>query len=147
MSKTLRKSDIRQLNEQLPVELSKKDVVVETDNVLLVNDTMYFFRFDDEWVPAIPLLLEQPDLLPRLVVDMGAIRFVVNGADIMRPGIVEIPDVEVGSFVQVVDENNKKPIAIGKMTFAGESAREMDSGNVVENLHFVGDDYWETYSN
>ena len=39
---------------------------------------------------------------------------VVNGADVMRPGIVAVSDdVVAGGPVQIVDERHKKPLAIG----------------------------------
>ncbi len=147
LSKQLRKSDIRSLNEELPVELDKKDKVILVDDVLLVNDSLHFLRIEDSWVPALPLLLDRPQLLPQLVVDMGAVRFVVNGADIMRPGIVEVPEVDEGSLVTVVDERNRKPLAVGRVKVSGEAMQSMDSGNVVESLHYVGDTYWEKHSN
>lgn len=147
MSRRLRKSDIRDLNEQLPVELDKKDDVQREDDALLVNGKLYFLRLGDEWVPALPLLLERPQLLPHVVVDMGAVRFVANGADIMRPGITDVPDEPQGALVTIVDERNKKPLAVGRLKVSGEELRAMDSGNVVESLHFVGDEYWDRYSN
>lgn len=147
MSARLRKSEVRELDEELPISLSKKDVVVREDDVLLINNRLSFIFLNGSWVPALPLLLEREDLLPQVVVDMGAVRFVANGADIMRPGIVEVPEVEEGSFVVVVDERNRKPLGVGQAKVSGEKMRSMSSGNVVESLHFVGDEYWKKYSN
>ena len=81
--------------------------------------------------------------LPRVVVDMGAIRFVCNGADIMAPGIVEVDEFDAGSLVVVRDVTHGKALAVGK---ANKSSLEIMSdkrGKVVENLHFVGDKLWE----
>lgn len=147
MSARLRKSEVRELDEELPITLSKKDVVVREGDALLINGRLSFIFLADSWVPALPLLLEREDLLPQVVVDMGAVKFVANGADIMRPGIVEVPDCEEGSFVVVVDERNRKPLGVGRAKFSGAEMRLMSSGNVVESLHFVGDEYWKKYSN
>ena len=145
MSKRLRKSDIRDLNESLPFELDKKDDVQIDDDVILVNGDFYFLRYQDSWIPSVRLLLQKPDLLPKIVVDMGAVRFVAKGADIMRPGITEIPEVDAGTIVQVVDEKNTKPLAVAKMKFSGTEMESMDAGNVVESIHYVGDDLWKKY--
>lgn len=141
----LRKSEIRELNEKLPIELSKKDDVRIIDDVLLVNDELYFILYQDKWVPSVRLLLERPKLLDWLVVDIGAVRFIANGADIMRPGITTIPDGDVGSIVAIVDENNKKPFAVGLYVLEASQMRSKDSGSVVENIHYVGDEYWKSY--
>ena len=74
---------------------------------------------------------------------MGAVRFVVNGADIMRPGIVEIQaGIEKDDFVAVVDKNNKKPLAVGIALYSSEEMRVMASGKVIKNIHYVGDELW-----
>ena len=44
--------------------------------------------------------------------------YVVNGADIMRPGVVDVtPDVVSGKPVQIVDERHGKPLALGIALF------------------------------
>lgn len=145
MSRRLRKSDIRDLNEQLPFELDKKDDVQIDGDVILVNGDFYFLAYESSWIPSVRLLLDRPELLAQVVVDMGAVRFVAKGADIMRPGIVGVPDVKKNTVVQVVDEKNKKPLAVAKMKFSGSEIESMSSGNVVESIHYVGDEYWKKY--
>ena len=74
---------------------------------------------------------------------MGAIKFVVNGADIMRPGITEIQDgIEKDKFVVVIDEKNKKPLAVGLALFNSQEMQTATSGKVIKNIHFVGDEIW-----
>jgi predicted RNA-binding protein (TIGR00451 family) len=70
------------------------------------------------------------------------VKFVSNGADIMRPGIVDIGEFKLGDFVSIVDENNKKPIAVGEALFDSVSMKGMDSGKVVKMVHYVGDKIW-----
>ncbi len=73
---------------------------------------------------------------------MGAVKFVVNGADIMRPGIVEIADVNEGEYVVIVDENNRKALAVGIALYSGEEMKQKDGGKVIKNIHYVGDELW-----
>ena len=149
MKKTLRKSDIRGLNEKIKgynIEISKKDNVEVFDKeIILVNGKQWFFYHEDRVIPTLKLVLEKQDILNKVTVDMGAVRFVTSGADIMRPGIVKIDeDIKKGDIVSIVDENNNKPLAVGEALFNAVEMKEMTSGKVIKNLHYVGDKLWKT---
>lgn len=75
-----------------------------------------------------------------VTVDAGAISFVSDGADVMRPGIVEADeDIAEGDLVVVVEETHGKALAIGRALTDGADMLG-DQGKVVESLHFVGDE-------
>lgn len=151
--KTLRKSDIRHINEEIlnsfGIEsmFDKKETLEEiTDEfkMLVKDSTALFFYSNNKLVPTLRLCLENDSILKKVTVDMGAVRFVTSGADIMRPGITDIEDgVGKDEFVMIVDENNKKPLAIAKTMFDGEEMKNMDSGKVLKNTHFIGDKIWD----
>ena len=120
------------------------------------------------FVDGLPLLMmvdDQPfftvrgaiELAPKkrlVVVDAGAVRFVVNGADIMKPGIVSAdPEIAAGDLVIVVEERHKKPLAVGRALVPGTEMRgetrmgegisvEKCEGKAVKSLHHVGDAIW-----
>ncbi len=80
---------------------------------------------------------------PKAVVDMGAIKYVCNGADIMAPGIVRfVGEFKKGDFLLIVDEKYGKPLAIGEALCNSDDARIAKKGPVIENRHFVGDQVW-----
>lgn len=82
-------------------------------------------------------------LLPKVIVDMGAVPYVCNGADIMAPGIVGFEgEFGMGNLVRIVDENHGKTIAIGTANYDVEAAKEAKQGVVVKNIHFAGDKIW-----
>jgi len=163
----LSKSDIKRLNERLAglfvkaerdgseLRLSKKDVVEEVTGeqgrLLVVNNTPWFFELAGDGsgsggvlLPHLKLLLERPGLLPHVTVDMGAVRFVVNGADIMRPGVTAIAaEVKEGDLVVVVDETHGKPLAVGTALLDSQAMQAATSGKVVRSLHYVGDKVWK----
>ncbi len=146
--KQLSKSDIKQLNSEIEkynIQLDKKDKVEIFDNSLVVvNSSPFFFKHDSGWVPTLKLELEK-SLLKKAVVDMGAIKFVVNGADVMRPGISEIDEsIKNGEVISIVDINNKKPIAIGQALASGVEINQQDSGRSIKNMHYIGDKIWES---
>jgi len=78
-----------------------------------------------------------------VTVDAGAVSFVSNGADVMRPGIVEADEaIEEGDLVVIVEESHGKALAVGRALVAGGEMTG-DSGKVVESLHHVGDAVYE----
>lgn len=97
-----------------------------------------------DWIfPTLKGLLEHPFPERRIVVDSGAVSFVVNGADIMRPGIVSVSDdVRAGRPVQVLEERHGKPLAVGIALFDAGEIREKQSGKMVKTVHYIGDELW-----
>lgn len=145
----LNKSDIKRLNEELArfeFELSKKDSVEFDDRggrMYTINNTPSFFEKEGVLIPHLRLLLEKPFMLKRVTVDAGAVRFVVNGADVMRPGIVAIEDsISEGEIIAVVEETHGKPLAVGLALLSAEAMRATSEGKVVKTLHWVGDKVW-----
>lgn len=78
-----------------------------------------------------------------VTVDMGAVKFVYNGADVMGPGIVDCdPYIMPGDLVWVRDVNNKKPLAVGRALVSGQEMLRKGKGKAVQSLHHVGDRIW-----
>jgi PUA domain protein len=147
MRKTLSKKEIKELNREVLGNLgteeffSKKDNVVLSDDVYFLDNQPVFFSSDSGILPVLHVVLSGKVTLPCVVVDMGAVRFVVSGADIMRPGIVEIDEgIAEGGIVQIVDEKNKKALAVGQAMLPAEEMRNAKTGKVVRNLHYAGDE-------
>jgi malignant T-cell-amplified sequence len=96
---------------------------------------IYFPLLKDAWIlPS----------RPSITVDSGAVKFVVNGANIMRPGITKIEgDFASGDIVVVKEEKYGKAIAVGSTTISKQEMEETKKGAVINNLHYAGDKYWE----
>jgi PUA-domain protein len=78
-----------------------------------------------------------------VTVDAGAVSFVSDGADVMRPGIVETdPDISAGDLVAVNEESHGKFLAVGRARTDGEDMSG-ESGKVVDTIHHVGDELFE----
>jgi len=81
--------------------------------------------------------------LPKVTVDMGAVPYICNGADVMAPGVIRIDgDFEEKALVAVIDERNKRPIAVVYSLFNSEKTSSIERGKVFRNLHYVGDEIW-----
>ncbi len=126
----------------------------ETFDELAVGEEMVYFADN------LPLILRRkisllPSLkfdkcvqsLPRVIVDMGAVAHVANGADIMRPGIRDIPsNFSKGDLLVILDEKYGKPLALGLAEAESTEMKSMSKGKVIKNVHFVGDELWTSYN-
>lgn len=100
-------------------------------------------RGDQEYFPLLKDECILP-ILPLITVDSGAVKFVCNGANIMRPGITKIDgEFLKSSLVLVKEEKYGKAIAVGKSLVSSDEMRVAKKGSVIENLHYVGDKYWD----
>jgi len=127
--------------------LWKETAAVETGEFLerqvLVVDNKVLGLYDggEPFLSVRGLLAHRPTLR-YVTVDMGAVKFVANGADIMAPGIVEAdPAVKEGDFVWIRDERNKQPLAVGRALVPG-SAMVRGKGKAVKSVHHLGDKLW-----
>lgn len=130
-------------------EAAKKIERVETDrgSAYALDGKIMFLEKDGLIIPTVKLAQEERELmdLPEVVVDMGAVPYVCRGARIMRPGIVAFsnPETKKGQIVQILDEKNRVVIAIGRLEMNGVDIQQKQKGPVIENLTWVGDDYWQ----
>jgi len=79
---------------------------------------------------------------PFVIVDMGAVAFICNGANVMRPGITSFDKFEQSELVVIKDVVHEKKIAVGISRFDNEKMKAFDKGTVITNLHYVGDIFW-----
>lgn len=148
----LRSDEIRELEESLADRLGidldgdsyERVAFTDTDReVVLVDGEPLVASFDDDLFITVRGANEHPPLRHVVTVDAGAISFVSDGANIMRPGIVEATeDIAPGDLVVIVEETHGKALAVGRAEADGE-AMVGDSGMVVQSLHYVGDDLYE----
>lgn len=93
-----------------------------------------------------PLLRDESFVtkLPAITVDSGAVKFVCNGANIMRPGIVKVEgEFQSQDLVLIKEQKYGKSIAIGRALLAKSELEAASKGPVVANLHYVGDKFWD----
>lgn len=149
MRKNLSKSDIRELNQKLSsfsFELNKKDMVeILDDNIIMIKKKPYFFYYNKKRiVPTLHFILQENPKFPKVTVDMGAVRFMAKGADLMRPGITDCDEFIEDDIVIIIDETHSKPLAVGLTLFDSKTIMEEDSGKVIKNIHYIGDFIWNS---
>ena len=81
---------------------------------------------------------------PNVMVDMGAVKFICKGANVMRPGITKFSDFDVDDIVCVIEESHHKFLAVGKAKMSSKQINEIAKGEAIKNLHYISDEFWET---
>ncbi len=150
----LRKSQIQELYSRLSDEIGpsaelfrdERLEIVETSGdvvIYLVGKKPLLLEYKGTLFPSLRGALERSFPERRVTVDTGAVSYVINGADVMRPGVVAVTDdVQEGAPVQIVEERHGKPIALGIALMGAPQMREKATGKVVKTFHYVGDEIW-----
>jgi len=115
----------------------------QVGKIFLINGKPLLAFYEDI---VLPTLISNDTLnrLPKIVVNMGAVPHICNGADVMAPGVVRIEgEFQADEFLLVIDERHRKPLVIGKALFNSEDMKNLKQGRIVKNLHYVGDKLWK----
>ena len=124
---------------------NKKLEYVESEgqDFIFVDGEPLLFKTGGKIFPTVKGALKLNPARRRVVVDPGAVRFIINGADTMSPGIVESdPEIKEGDLVIIVEKAHGKAIAIGKALMAGKDMVG-GKGKAVKSVHYVGDEIWK----
>ena len=160
----LSKKDVKNLirdmgnifGEEVAQKLVRKKDSIEiatidkTTRIILVNGKPRFIKREGLIFPLVSTLYEisnEEDLRTwkrKVVVDQGAVPYVVSGADVMAPGITDADEeIKEGDFVFVVEEDFGRPLAIGIALMSGKEMIEKKRGKAVKNIHHAKDKIWE----
>jgi|SRR5659263_56579 len=123
---------------------NRKLEYVESDgqDFIFVDGEPLLFKIDGKIFPTVKGALKLNPARRKVLVDPGAVRFIINGADTMSPGIIEAdPTINIGDLVIIVEKAHGKAIGIGRALVVG---KEMvgGKGKAVKSIHYVGDDIW-----
>jgi len=115
---------------------------ISNDAQIIVGDGIKILKVNDEYIP---FLSETQTLekFPYVIVDMGAVKFMCKGANVMRPGIKKYSEFQKDSIVCIVEESHHKFLAVGKTLVSSEEMKNMEKGEVIKNLHYISDKFWE----
>jgi len=137
---------LKQVSAQWKMEIPKaKNLKMYhiMDNVqIFTADDIMILKIEETYLP----FLSQTSLLekfPHVLVDMGAVKFMCNGANVMRPGITSYSEFDKQQVVCVIEESQHKFLAVGKSIIPSSELGTMEKGEVVKNMHYISDKYWE----
>lgn len=148
----LRKKEIKVISDQLEGIFSKKffsgdetldKAEIGRFDVIMVNGEILGMSFQDKPFLTVKGLLRFRPEKRFVTVDMGAVKYVYNGADVMAPGIVDADEnIKKGDLVWVRDEKNMQPLAVGEALISGKEMIGSNKGKAIKSIHHVGDDIW-----
>ena len=138
---------LKTVSERWGIELPKmKNVKVHQildDAQIITGNGIKILKVDDDYLPFLSET-EMLERFPAVTVDMGAVKFMCKGANLMRPGIKEFTEFEKDKLVCIVEESQHKFLAVGKSVVSSTELETMDKGEVIKNIHYISDKFWET---
>jgi len=113
------------------------------DAQIITGDGIKILKVNDDYLP----FLSETNTLekfPNVMVDMGAVKFMCKGANVMRPGIKKFTKFEKDDLVCIIEESQHKFLAVGKAMVSSSELEDMEKGEVIKNIHYISDKFWET---
>lgn len=146
ISKSETSALLKEISDQWRMELPKiknfKIHQITDDEQMITSENLKILKKDGDFLPFLSEI-ETLEKFPNVMVDMGAVKFMCNGANVMRPGIKSYSDFEEGQIVCVIEESQHKFLAVGKALVSSAEMETMQKGEVVKNLHYISDKFWE----
>ena len=128
--------------QELPKIKNLKVYFIDEHTQLMTGNEITVLKINDSYLP----FLDQTEVLekfPNVMVDMGAVKFMCKGANVMRPGIKKYTEFSKGDVVCIVEESQHKFLAVGKAVTDSSELDDMKKGEVIKNLHYISDKCWE----
>lgn len=147
ISKSETSALLKTVSEQWGIEFPKiKNLKVHQildDAQIITGKGIKILKINEDYLPFLSET-ETLEKFPSVTVDMGAVKFMCKGANLMRPGIRSLTEFEKDKLVCIVEESQHKFLAVGKSVVSSQEAENMDKGEVLKNLHYISDKFWET---
>ena len=113
------------------------------DAQIITGEGIKILKINEDYLPFLSetKMLER---FPSVMVDMGAVKFMCKGANVMKPGIKKFTEFEKKQIVCIVEESQQKFLAVGKAMVSSSELEDMEKGEVIKNIHYISDRFWET---
>ncbi len=115
---------------------------ISASEQIITASELKILKIDQTYIPFLTEV-ETLKRFPRITIDMGAVKFMCKGANLMRPGITEFDEFELDRLVCIVEEKHGKFLAVGKTLVSSVELDTMVKGEVLKNLHYISDKFWE----
>jgi len=139
---TLLKTVTEKWGMEFPKIKNLKVHEITDDAQIIMGQGIKILKINDEYLP----FLSETQMLekfPHVTVDMGAVKFMCKGANVMRPGIKTHDEFEKEKIVCIVEESQHKFLAVGKSLVSSAELEKMEKGEVIKNMHYISDKFWE----
>ena len=132
-----------------PKFTTKNIRIVELDNgeSILMGKEFAAVKIGNDIIPLL-VMKEFLEISGKIIVDKGAVRFICDGANIMRPGVIRVEGTfEIDDIIGVEEAQHGKMLAIGFALVNSLDIQGMSKGIVMKNMHYIGDKFWEAFKN
>ena len=113
------------------------------DAQIITGEGLKILKVNEDYLPFLSEI-KMLERFPTVTVDMGAVKFMCKGANLMRPGIKKFTEFEKDQIVCIVEESQHKFLAVGKSLVSSSELETMEKGEIINNLHYISDRFWET---
>ncbi len=137
---------LKTVSEKWGIEIPKiknlKVHQISDEAQIITGQGIKILNTDNSYIPFLSetTMLEK---FPYVMVDMGAVKFMCKGANVMRPGIKNYSKFQKDSIVCIIEESQHKFLAVGKALVSSDELDTMQKGEIVKNLHYISDKFWE----
>lgn len=88
-----------------------------------------------------------PDMMPRAQTDAGAVKFILNGSDVMSKGLQSAGSylddtIENGTVVAIYADGKEHAMGVGVALMNKEGILEATIGEGILTKHVLGDGLW-----
>lgn len=137
-----------QFSNNINTILSKEYILesvkdINNNNYILRNNMPIFIIVNNKYIPLVKTIHLLPDLLNKVIIDSGAIKYLINGADLMAPGLLHststYPLVTVGEIVSVYGYGKKSALGVGVVLMDNVMVNEERNGVAVKMISCLGD--------
>jgi PUA domain protein len=146
ISKSETASLLKTVSERWGIEFPKiknlKVHQISDDAQIITGKGIKILKIDEDYMPFLSEI-DTLEKFPNIVVDMGAVKFMCKGANVMRPGIKKFTEFEKDKLVCVIEESQHKFLAVGKSMVSSTELETMEKGEVLKNMHYISDKFWE----
>ncbi len=132
-------------NISIPKIKNIKVFEIEDNKSIFVIDSIIGISNNNELILPFLRKTEILEKFSSITVDSGSIKFICNGAKILRPGIVKFDSFSKNDIVVIKDEKFSKYISVGLALEDSNIAEKLEKGYVIDNLHYVGDKFWNAF--
>ena len=137
----------KKISQLFNFEISKKDILykrkIENYFIYFLNEKKFLIEKDKLLFFHLNYLNDNISY-KKIFVDNGAVSFVLKGANIMKPGIVDFDmTIEKNDLVQVENKMFPKVLAVGISLFSSSEIKDLKKDIIIKNLHYLKDKYFE----
>ena len=137
----------KKISQLFNFKISKKDILykkkIENYFIYFLNDKKFLIEKDKLLFFHLDYLNDKCSY-KKIFVDNGAVSFVLKGANIMKPGIVDFDmTIEKNDLVQIENKMFPKVLAVGISLFSSSEIENLKKDIIIKNLHYLKDKYFD----